>query len=150
LNEKPKITLSTATHRETPVVKVEFAYNRELIDALKARTNARWSATMNCWYVPRHHFNLGEFFTAMKPLAWIDYSTIKNENVQQPEKNTKKSYSAAAMKKRIQPEIRGKTDDFRKWLEQGRYGENTVKTYIHQLEIFFGYYSDRIPEEITT
>ena len=33
MNEKPKITLSTATHRETPVVKVEFAYNWELIDA---------------------------------------------------------------------------------------------------------------------
>jgi integrase/recombinase XerD len=30
LNETPKITLSNATHRETPVVKVEFVYNREL------------------------------------------------------------------------------------------------------------------------
>jgi len=73
LNEKPEITLSTATHRETPVVKVEFAYNRELIDALKASTNARWSATMNCWYIPKDKFILGEFFTAMRPVAWIDY-----------------------------------------------------------------------------
>jgi integrase len=29
LNETLKITLSTATCRETPVVKVEFVYNRE-------------------------------------------------------------------------------------------------------------------------
>ena len=28
MNETPKITLGTATHRETPVVKVEFVYNR--------------------------------------------------------------------------------------------------------------------------
>jgi integrase/recombinase XerD len=155
LNETPKITLSTATHREQPVVKVEFAYNRELIDELKARTNARWSATLNCWYIPKDKFNLGKFFTAMRPVTWIDYSAVLNhseitEDVQQPEKSTKKSYSAALIKKRIQPEIREKIDDFKKWLEQGRYGENTVKTYIHQLEIFFGYYSDRIPKEITT
>jgi integrase/recombinase XerD len=78
LNETPKITLSTATHRETPVVKVEFVYNRELIDALKA--NARWSASMNCWYIPKDQFVLGDFFAAMKPLAWIDYSAVKNNS----------------------------------------------------------------------
>jgi integrase/recombinase XerD len=150
LNELPEITLSTATHREQPVVKVEFVYNRELIDELKARTNARWSANMNCWYIPKDKFDLGKFFTAMKPLAWIDYSGVKNKNSQQPQKSEGKKYSQASMKKRIQPEVKEKINDFKKWLEQGRYGENTVKTYIHQLEIFFGYYSDRIPEEITT
>ncbi|MGC9353998.1 MAG: tyrosine-type recombinase/integrase [Mariniphaga sp.] len=150
MNETPKITLSTATHREQPVVKVEFAYNRELIDALKANTNARWSANMNCWYIPKNSFVLGDFFTAMKPVAWIDYSGVKNKDSQQTPKSSVKKYSPAAMKKRIQPETRLKIDDFKKWLEQGRYGENTVKTYIHQLDIFFGYYSDRIPKEITT
>jgi integrase/recombinase XerD len=106
VNETLKITLSTATHRETPVVKVEFAYNRELIDALKARTNARWSANMNCWYIPKDKFNLGKFFTAMRPVAWIDYSAVKNTNSQQPQKSEEKKYSPAAMKKQIQPEIR--------------------------------------------
>jgi site-specific recombinase XerD len=150
LNETPKITLSTATHRETPVVKIEFVYNRELIVELKARTNARWSASMNCWYIPKDQFVLGDFFAAMKPLAWIDYSAVKNKNSRRPPKSTEKKYSPASMKKRISSETREKIDDFKKWLEQGRYGENTVKTYIHQLEIFFGYYSDIKPEQITT
>ncbi|MGM0622356.1 MAG: tyrosine-type recombinase/integrase [Bacteroidota bacterium] len=150
MNEKPKITLSTATHRQQTVVKVEFAYNRELIDALKTRTSARWSATMNCWYITKDKFVLGELFTAMKPLAWIDYSALKNKNSQQPQKSAGKKYSPASVKKRISPETRGKIDDFKKWLEQCRYGENTVKTYTHQLEIFFGYYSAIKPEHITT
>lgn len=149
MNGKPEITLSTATHRETPVIKVEFVYNREVIDALKARTNARWSATMNCWYIPKDKFDLGKFFTAMRPVTWIDYSAVKNENVQQPKKNEEKKYSPAAMKKLILPETREKIDDFKKWLEQRRYGENTVKTYTHQLEVFFGYYSGKNPENIT-
>lgn len=150
MNETPKITLGNATHRETPVVKVEFVYNRELIDALKARTNARWSANMNCWYIPKDQFVLGEFFAAMKPVAWIDYSAVTNNNLQQTPNIAEKKYSPALMKKRIQPETREKIDDFKKWLQQGRYGENTVKTYIHQLEVFFGFYSDRNPKEITT
>jgi len=150
LKNQPKITLSTATHRQQTVVKVEFAYNRELIDELKAHTNARWSANMNCWYIPKDKFVLGEFFTAMKPVAWIDYSGLKNQNSKQPQKSTGRNYSPASMKKRISSETREKIDDFKKWLEQGRYGENTVKTYTHQLEIFFGYYSDIQPENITT
>ena len=148
--ETPKITLSTAIHRETPVVKVEFAYSRELVNALKDRTNARWSANMNCWYIPKDKFVLRQFFTAMQPLAWIDYSAVLNNNLQQIQNNVVKKYNPATMKKRIQPEVREKIDDFKKWLEQGRYGENTVKTYIHQLEVFFGFYSERNPEEITT
>jgi site-specific recombinase XerD len=52
LNERPKITLSTAIHREQPVVKLEFSYNRNLIDELKAKTHAAWSANKNCWYIP--------------------------------------------------------------------------------------------------
>jgi site-specific recombinase XerD len=105
---------------------------------------------MNCWYIPKDQFVLGEFFTAMKPVAYIDYSAVKNQNSKQPQKSTVRNYSPASMKKRILPETRKKIDDFKKWLEQGRYGENTVKTYTHQLEIFFGYYSDKNPENITT
>ncbi|MFT3737995.1 MAG: tyrosine-type recombinase/integrase [Breznakibacter sp.] len=37
---------------------------------------------------------------------------------------------------------------FKVWMEQKRFAENTIKTYIHQLEIFFGYYSDKTPAEI--
>ena len=125
-----KITLSNGFHREQQVVKVEFDFNRELIDELKKRTAAIWSATMNCWYMPKEKFDLGEFFTAMKPVAFIDYSAVKNQNTHQPDKPQRKSYSANLIKKRIPPETRKKIDDFKMWLRQGRYGENTVKTYI--------------------
>jgi len=29
---------------------------------------------MNCWYIPKDKFDLGKFFTAMRPVTWIDYS----------------------------------------------------------------------------
>jgi site-specific recombinase XerD len=38
---------------------------------------------------------------------------------------------------------------FKKWMEQKRYAPNSVKTYIHQLEIFFGFHENKTPETIT-
>jgi hypothetical protein len=78
-------TENNARHCHSPrntVIKIEFAWNRELIDEMKARTKARWSAHINCWYIPKDQFVLGEFFTAMKPVAWIDYSAVKNTDLQ--------------------------------------------------------------------
>lgn len=138
-----------AAHRDQPVIEVAFDYNRELIDELKIRTDARWSVNMNCWYIPQERFVLNEFFNAMKPVAYIDCSALKNKGSQQVNSQTKGNYSPSAMKKLISPETREKIGDFRMWLEQKRYGENTIKTYIHQLGIFFGYYSDIAPENIT-
>jgi hypothetical protein len=143
LIEKPKIRLTTTTHRETQVVKVEFVYNRELIDALKARTLARWSVTMNCWYIPKDKFVLGEFFASMKPLAWIDYSDFKNNS------------DISEEIKKNQPE---KTDrnknitlpkGYLEKLEQERYSENTIKIYTHYFKDFLAEFSNRELPNIT-
>jgi integrase/recombinase XerD len=143
LNEKPEITLSTATHRETPVVKVEFAYNRELIDALKASTNARWSANMNCWYIPKDKFDLGKFFTAMRPVAWIDYSAVLNnsENSEDAEQPLPKKLNPN--KNIILPK------GYLEKLQQERYGENTIKIYTHYFKDFVAEFSNRELPEIT-
>ena len=43
----------------------------------------------------------------------------------------------------LSPEVKIKFDEFKNRMQQKRYGDNTVKTYIHQLEIFFGFYTQR-------
>jgi integrase/recombinase XerD len=143
LNEKPEITLSTATHRETPVVKVEFAYNRELIDALKASTNARWSATMNCWYIPKDKFILGEFFTAMRPVAWIDYSAVKNNSEKIEEEKHPRPKKLNRNKNITLPK------GYMEKLEQERYSENTFKIYTHYFKDFVAEFSNRELPKIT-
>jgi len=40
LTKKPHITLSAASHREQKIVKLEFAYSQDLINELKAQTDA--------------------------------------------------------------------------------------------------------------
>jgi hypothetical protein len=41
LNNKPQITLSNAEHHQEPVVKMAFAYNREIIDKIKNSTDTK-------------------------------------------------------------------------------------------------------------
>ena len=141
MNETPKITLSNATHRETPVVKVEFAYNSELINELKSRTNARWSANMNSWYIPKDQFVLGEFFTAMKPVTWIDYSAVKIVDEPENPKPKKRDYSH-----RQNIEL---PKGYSELLHQKRYSKNTIKTYTAYFKDFIHYFSESKLENIT-
>ncbi|SHI57305.1 Site-specific recombinase XerD [Tangfeifania diversioriginum] len=142
MNEKPKITLSTATHHQQTVITVEFSYNRELIDALKTRTNARWSATMNCWYIPKDNFVLGEFFNAMKPLAWIDYSAVKIVDEPEIPKPKKRDYTY-----RRNIEL---PKGYLELLHQKRYSNSTIKTYSAYFKDFIHYFSESNLEKITS
>jgi integrase/recombinase XerD len=149
LSEKPTITLENGIHQKQAVVKIMFAYNRPLIDAVKAKTNARWSTAMKCWYLPSNDFELSTFFSAMKPDAYIDYASLKNKPLQRADTPLDKRYNTIEIKNRIPPATRDQLNVFKKWMQQARFGENTVKTYLHQLEVFFGYFADIPPENIS-
>jgi site-specific recombinase XerD len=149
LNNKPQITLSNDEHNQIPVVKVVFGYNQPIINKLKQTTNARWSASQKCWHIAREDFNLNNFFENFRELAYIDYSALKAEKTKATEITPEKKYSAMALKQQLPEEVKIKIDEFKNWMQQKRYGDNTVKTYIHQLEIFFGFYAQKKPEEIT-
>jgi len=94
-------------------------------------------------------FNLGFFFTTIKPVAWIDYSALKQNGAKLPEVSKKASFKAGEIKRTVQPETKAEIEKFKSWMQQKRFSDNTIKTYIHQLEIFFGYYHHKNPEEIT-
>jgi integrase/recombinase XerD len=142
LTKKPNITLSAASHREQKVVKLEFAYSRDLVNELKTHTDALWSANMNCWYIPEDMFDLGDFFTSMKSAAYIDYSALKNNSylVREPFKN-----KLQKIEKPIIPLPKGYLEK----LKQRRYSENTIKTYIHYFKDFIAAFKKKDINSVT-
>ncbi len=148
MSTQPGIKLTRRLRKGEAIVRIEFPYNKEIIDVIKQKTTAVWSANLGCWYIPESKFQLGAFFTDLKPVAYIDYSGLKKGNGRKSDAVAKPSYRAGNIKKGLMPETRAKLVEFERWLEQKRYGENTIKTYIHQLELFFGYYSKKQPEDI--
>ena len=74
--KKNEIKLSNGLYHQQQVVKIEFEYNRELIDSLKENTPAVWSANLNCWYIPESKFILEDFIAALEPVASLDCSKL--------------------------------------------------------------------------
>jgi site-specific recombinase XerD len=149
LNQKPQIKLTYSEHNQTQVVKIVFDYNQPIINKIRETTKAKWSAGNKVWLIQREDFNLKLFFENMKELAWIDYSELKKENQNPVQNPSKKTYDTLEIKKQVSEETKIKIEKFRSWMQQKRYSENTVKTYIHQLEIFFGYFAQIKPDEIS-
>lgn len=81
--------LTNDFHRNDKIVRVGFPYHREIIRLLQKETTSKWSQTLGCWYIPENDFNLGRFFTAFKPVAYIDYSELKKSFYAQLKKTIK-------------------------------------------------------------
>lgn len=98
---------------------------------------------MNCWYIPKDQFVLGDFFAAMKPVAWIDYSAVLNHSEKIEEKKHPRSAKINRNKNIVLPK------GYLEKLERERYGENTIKIYTHYFKDFVAEFSNRELQKIT-
>jgi site-specific recombinase XerD len=150
LTTVPQIRLSHDIHRQQAVIEIRFNYNRIIIDKLKAITNASWSSSKKYWYILEKDFSLHHFFELFKAMAYVDYSALKKEKqFLLPEPSKTKRYNLYNIKQRVGSNTKEKLNELKKHLKQLRYAESTINSYIHQLEIFFGYYHEKKPDEIT-
>lgn len=120
-------------HNQSPVVKVDFVYNFKLKELLKQETDAIWSSTLKSWYIPEGKFDLHSFFEVFKGNAFIDYTSLKNN---EPGKSTTKP--RLAVKKTI-----SLPNGYLEKLQQKRYSENTIKIYCHYFKQFQEYFTGK-------
>ncbi len=138
MSNKPNIELSFAEHNQATVVKVVFAFNQPIINKLKETTNARWSATQNCWYIAREEFKLNIFFENFRGIAYVDYSGLKTNTDPTVNKTAKPVIEKGPI-----------PANYLEKMVQKRYGENTVKTYSHCISQFTGNFKEREIDELT-
>lgn len=134
-------------YRQQPIVEIRFQYNQAIIDRLKQVTAARWSPTLQCWYSLEKDFKLRHFFDSFIDLAYIDYTRLKQEKPA-ASKQPGTPYNLKQIKELLSPETKEEISGFKRWMQQMRYSDNTVKTYIHHIEIFLGYYHKKNPDAI--
>ena len=150
LNSKPQIKLSYAEHDLVSVVRIDYDYNPEINNQIKSKTSARWSSTLNCWCIAREEFHLNHFFESLKGMAFIDYSGLKKNNtgsIPQPKVNRERV--SLDKNRQLLAETASQIFAFKGWMQQKRYSDNTIKTYIEAIQTFLKYYHQKKTTDIT-
>lgn len=130
------ITLSKAYHKNAAQILITFKYNTSLIHIAKNTLKARWSKTLNGWYIKNNPKNLKHIYKAYKYQAHIDntalFAKTNNKKTQTPQKRVRQLNKA-------QKDI---LNGFYKYLLGKRYSKSTILTYIFFVADFVEYYTN--------
>jgi integrase/recombinase XerD len=138
---KPQITLAFDEHRNSEVVSLCFEKDFELISKVKSIPGAAWSQSRKFWYINKADFQLNQVFEKLKPVAYLDYSALK----QQAGVSVKKEEPKAKIEKEPVKIPQGYTN----LLVQKRYAQNTKSIYLSYFADFIRHFNNRNLEEIT-
>lgn len=107
-------------HRQQPIIKAAFAFDRELIGLVKSQKGARWSQTLQSWYFLKKDFHLNSFYQALQGKVYLDYSQLKENTSSIPPKSiiSKPQKNTVVLPKAYKEQLILK-----------RYSQNTIKTY---------------------
>lgn len=125
-------------NNQNRVLKVFFAYNKDIIEQLKIIGYAQWNGQEQCW----------EMGCSDSCLAELKLVAQRND------KEFRYEYSD---KKKVKPRLsaagtvgfRNCPDEYLAKLKELRYSSNTIETYKHMFEEFINYYRDADIDAIT-
>jgi site-specific recombinase XerD len=131
------IVLRPLYHRGKERIAICFAFNNALSEKIKQLSDARWSRTHRCWYVPLTQAHYTALKAALSPLAQLDITSLRQyvaqRKVIQPLAEKKESIS----QKRsyllqtfpLSKENLVAFDRFQQTLQLKAYSKNTIRTY---------------------
>lgn len=74
MTDKKSILLSHFNHRGLEVIRVDFAYDSEIVNTLrKLSIDPRWSRIMGCWHVTHENDNLEKLKECLEKVAEVIY-----------------------------------------------------------------------------
>jgi len=126
------ITLSLFTHQRNQQIKIGFDYDYDVKEYVKKFPSVRWSATHRTFYLSFSKENTNNLYKYLKE---NNYSVNYMALVEKIEKSTKL--------KPLRSKFESSLKKFKKWMLQKRYSDNTIKTYISMIDVFFRFHSDK-------
>ncbi len=123
MEKLPVITLAKKNHRNDNQILLQFDYNEDLIQLTRTIPNAKWSKTLNSWYVKNTAANLKHIFST--------YHGKANINKKQFFKTTPEKVVVAKPERVrvLSQENRDVLNNYFKFLKGKRYSKSTITTY---------------------
>lgn len=138
------------------IVKIQFAFNKKIIEIIKSLPGRRWNKESRYWYIPQKSFDLALFIDKLKANAFIDYSALKefDNGTYTPDQDSPSTTERENHLERFE-ESKGKKkielpSEYLEKLIRRRYSQNTIKTYVTYIRSFMEEFSDRELDSITT
>ena len=148
---KPIIYLKKVKHRGAKQLAMQFSYDMELIQRVK-ELEARWSRSLQLWYLPYENGLYRKIIDAFRDLAWTDASALF-EGQKPPEDITKPLPPGNCNERKAQsPSMWQQKEipaEYIARLKRRRYSPNTVKTYAALFRAFINYFPAVRPSEIS-
>lgn len=138
--KEKKIILGLTIHRQMAVVSISFPKDDMLMAILKPLKLARWSRTMQKWYIEQTLFDLKGFKTLFEGKAIIDDTALTQE---------KEQGMVASKPNEISEEIKKGLDALKQWMQHKRYSESSIKTYVESAKSFLMFIHPKPPTEAT-
>ena len=142
-DNRPPVSASLTDYKGRTMIRLEFPYDKTIIDEVKAIRGRLWSVTHKCWYVPDTPHNRERF--------GITLNLVKDEAGHITggiDGNGHQSTNLTAFEK-LPENAKNKLLEFRRWMEQHRYSEQTIRNYLNHLSQFFVYMRDVDLKEVT-
>jgi len=142
-NNNSAITASLSNYKGRTMIRLEFKYDESIIEEIKAIPGRIWSVTNKCWYVPdipklRERFGIKLNLTrdeGGKITGGVDSEGHLSTNLTAFEK--------------LLPAVKIRLLEFRQWMEQHRYSEQTIRNYLNHLSQVFLYLGDMDLQKVT-
>lgn len=125
------IILKFDEHHNEQVVCFVSEKDHQLIEILKTKLKARWSATKKCWYLPVGRFHLEQTLKAFTGIAWVDIKNLSPVSDKYP------------------IDVQQEKETFAQWLRFKRYSPNTIKCYVDALVVFLNFFKHKPIGDLT-
>ena len=122
---------------DTEFIRLQFNYDREFIQLVKAFPGSYWMASERNWVIPFLKETLDQINQRFEGRAELHYTDQRllpiEKEIKQDSHNRKREKSL---------------DEFKSYLLSKRYSENTIKTYVEALDCFFTFFQEKAIEEL--
>ena len=132
------IVLKNGYLGKNPTIRLEFPFDFELKELVKAYPGCQWDPKQKVWWVPYAEDQFNGVLRFFKGKAWLDYSRFQTVKTSPP-------YPGLPL---LTEAISGQIKVFEDWMRNKRYSESTIKTYRESVGVFFRYLNNKAVEEI--
>ncbi|WP_047547331.1 tyrosine-type recombinase/integrase [Psychroserpens sp. Hel_I_66] len=148
MKPRVQITLTPLQHNNLRLVAIHFGANDNVKNHVMAFDDVRYSKTYSTFYTVYHENVINELFDHFRDKGWyVDYSGFKSNTSKSNKKiEFKDNYKLPSLNMEKLKELEG----FKKWLQQKRFSQNTVHTYVEVTGLFLRYLESKDIASLST